>query len=101
MSCVLDGRDIGSAVLPDAKFKFYVTADSKVRAKRRFKELTERGQNVELEALHSEIVRRDKQDSEREFSPLKRAADAVVVDTSEMDIEQAVAAIKSIIQSKI
>lgn len=98
---MLDGRDIGSAVLPDAKFKFYVTADSKVRAKRRFKELTERGQNVELEALHSEIVRRDKQDSEREFSPLKRAADAVVVDTSEMDIEQAVAAIKSIIQSKI
>lgn len=101
MSCVLDGRDIGSAVLPDAKFKFYVTADSKVRAKRRFKELTERGQNVELESLHREIVRRDKQDSEREFSPLKRAADAVVVDTSEMDIEQAVAAIKSIIQSKI
>ena len=98
---VLDGRDIGSAVLPDAKFKFYVTADSKVRAKRRFKELTERGQNVELESLHREIVLRDKQDSEREFSPLKRAADAVVVDTSEMDIEQAVAAIKSIIQSKI
>lgn len=54
-----------------------------------------------MESLHREIVRRDKQDSEREFSPLKRAADAVVVDTSEMDIEQAVAAIKSIIQSKI
>ncbi len=82
MSCVLDGRDIGSKVLPDAKFKFFITADSKVRAERRFKELTERGEAVDFEALHQEILLRDKQDSEREFSPLVCAEDAVVVDTS-------------------
>ncbi len=101
MSCVLDGRDIGSTVLPDAKFKFFVTADSKIRAKRRYDELLSRGQTVELEALHEEIVRRDKQDSEREFSPLVQADDAIVIDTSNMNIDEAVAAIKTAIQSKI
>ena len=101
MSCVLDGRDIGSTVLPDAKFKFYITADSKIRAMRRFKELQERGERVEFEKLHAEIVARDKQDSEREFSPLVCADDAVVIDTSEMDVESVVAAVKSVIQSKI
>ena len=101
MSCVLDGRDIGSKVLPDAKFKFYVTADSKVRAMRRYKELVAAGKTVDFETLHQEIVIRDKQDSEREHSPLVCAEDAVVVDTSEMSIEQVVATIKSCIQSKI
>lgn len=101
MSCVLDGRDIGSTVLPDAKFKFYITADSRVRAMRRFRELTGRGQKVDFETLHNEIRQRDKQDSEREFSPLKRAKDAVVVDTSELGISEVVAKIKSLIQSKI
>ena len=101
MSCVLDGRDIGSAVLPNAKFKFFITADSKVRAERRFKELQERGENVDFEKLHAEIVLRDKQDSEREFSPLVCAEDAVVVDTSNMSVDEAVAFIKKSIQSKI
>ena len=101
MSCVLDGRDIGSTVLPDAKFKFYITADSKIRAMRRFKELQERGESVEFEKLHAETVARDKQDSEREFSPLVCADDAVVIDTSEMDVDSVVAAVKSVIQSKI
>lgn len=101
MSCVLDGRDIGSTVLPDAKFKFYITADSKIRAMRRFKELQERGETVEFEKLHAEIVARDKQDSEREFSPLVCADDAVVIDTSEMNVESVVAAVKAVIQSKI
>ena len=101
MSCVLDGRDIGSAVLPDAKFKFFITADSKVRAMRRFKELQERGQVVEFDALHAEIVARDKQDSEREFSPLVQAKDAILVDTSTMSIEEVVATIKQKIQEKI
>ena len=101
MSCVLDGRDIGSTVLPDAKFKFFVTADSKIRAKRRYDELVARGQSVDFDALHEEIVRRDKQDSEREFSPLKQAEDAIVVDTSEMNIDEVVATIKALIQSKI
>ena len=101
MSCVLDGRDIGSAVLPDAKYKFFITADSKVRATRRFKELAERGETVDFEKLHAEIVARDKQDSEREFSPLVCAEDAIVIDTSKLDIDGVVAAIKKEIQSKI
>ena len=101
MSCVLDGRDIGSAVLPNAKFKFFITADSKVRAERRYKELQERGEHVDFEKLHQEIVLRDKQDSEREFSPLVCAKDAVVIDTSNMSVDEAVAIIKKTIQSKI
>lgn len=101
MSCVLDGRDIGSVVLPNAKFKFFVTADSKVRAMRRFKELSARGEQVDFDKLHQEIILRDQQDTEREFSPLICAEDAIVVDTSEMDIEAVVAKIKGIIQAKI
>ena len=101
ISCVLDGRDIGSFVLPNAKFKFYITADSKVRATRRFEELAARGETVDFDKLHAEIVARDKQDSEREFAPLVCAKDAVVVDTSNMTIEEVVATIKAIIQSKI
>ena len=101
MSCVLDGRDIGTAVLPDAKFKFFITADSKVRAMRRFDELTQRGQQVDFEKLHAEIVERDKQDSEREFSPLMCADDAVLIDTSNMSIKEVVAKVKAYIQAKI
>lgn len=101
ISCVLDGRDIGSFVLPDAKYKFFITADSKVRAKRRFDELTARGQNVDFDALHQEIILRDKQDSEREFAPLVCAEDAIVIDTSNLTIEEVVAKIKSFIQKKI
>ncbi len=101
MSCVLDGRDIGSVVLPDAKYKFFVTADSRVRAQRRFDELSARGERVELEKLHQEIILRDKQDSEREFAPLICAEDAIVVDTSFMGIDEVVATIKNAIQSKI
>ena len=101
MSCVLDGRDIGSVVLPHAKYKFFVTADSKVRAKRRFDELSACGQLVDFDTLHQEIVMRDKQDSEREFAPLICAEDAVVIDTSNMSVEEVVAKIKYEIQSKI
>ena len=101
MSCVLDGRDIGSAVLPNAKYKFFITADSKVRATRRFNELSVRGERVDFEKLHEEIVARDKQDTEREFSPLVQAKDAIVIDTSNLDIDGVVAAIKRQIQSKI
>ena len=101
MSCVLDGRDIGSYVLPDAKYKFFVTADSKIRAQRRYKELIERGQTVDFESLHKEIVARDKQDSEREFAPLKQAQDAILIDTSNLDIEGVLKAIKGHIQAKI
>lgn len=101
ISCVLDGRDIGSYVLPNAKYKFYITADSKVRANRRYQELTARGENVDFDALHAEIIARDKQDSERDFAPLVCAKDAFVIDTSYLTIDEVVAQIKSIIQSKI
>ncbi len=100
-SCVLDGRDIGSVVLPDAKYKFFLTADSKVRAMRRYKELLSRGEKVDFDKLHAEIIARDKQDSERAFSPLVQAKDAVLIDTSDMDIESVLNAIKAVIQSKI
>lgn len=101
MSCVLDGRDIGSAVLPDAKYKFFITADSKIRAMRRYNELIARGENVDFDTLHAEIVARDKQDSERAFSPLVQAKDAVVIDTSNMTIGEVLRAVKAKIQEKI
>ena len=101
MSCILDGRDIGSYVLPNAKFKFFLTADSKVRAKRRFDELQAKGESVDFEKLHSEIVLRDKQDSSREFAPLVCAKDAIVVDSSSLTAEEVLALIKSHIQKQI
>ena len=87
--------------MPDAKYKFFITADSKVRAKRRYDELSARGEVVDFDKLHAEIVARDKQDSEREFSPLVCADDAMVVDTSNMQIDEVVLTIKKAIQSKI
>lgn len=101
ISCVLDGRDIGSTVLPNADFKFFITADSKVRAKRRYDELLLRGQEANLDEIHAQILARDKQDTEREFSPLKQAEDAIFVDTSAMSIDEVVSKIKAIIQTGI
>ena len=100
-SCVLDGRDIGSFVLPDAEFKFYVTAKSSVRAKRRYDELRAKGFAVDLAALQKEIEQRDKNDSTREFSPLCKAADAVEVDTSDMTIDEVLAFIENKIQERV
>ena len=91
LDCVLDGRDIGSFVLPNAKYKYFVTADSKVRAERRYKELIERGTPVDFDSLHKEIIQRDYNDSHRDFAPLKQAEDAIVVDTSNMTVEEVVA----------
>ena len=98
MSCVLDGRDIGTYVLPDAKFKFYITADSGVRAKRRQAELELRGQSVDFETLKKEIEQRDYNDSHRDFAPLCKAADAIEIDTSSMTIEEVVDKVMSIIK---
>lgn len=86
-SCVLDGRDIGSYVLPDADYKFYITASVDVRAQRRFKELTEKGFKVDFEKLKQEIEQRDYNDSHRDFAPLVQAKDAIFIDTSDMDID--------------
>ncbi len=86
--CILDGRDIGSYVLPNADFKFYMTADSKVRAERRHKELLEKGQDIPVEALLEEIEKRDLQDKTRSFAPLVVCEDAVVIDTTDLTIEE-------------
>lgn len=88
--CVLDGRDIGSYVLPDAKYKFFVTADPKIRAERRFRELTEKGMKVDFDRLYEEILERDYNDSHRTFAPLVRAEDAVLLDTSAMTPDEVV-----------
>ena len=95
MSCVLDGRDIGSFVLPNADYKFYVTASVKERTDRRYKELKEKGHDVDYNALMQEIEQRDFNDKNRDFAPLKQADDAVVVDTSFMTIDEVVNTILS------
>ena len=86
-SCVLDGRDIGSYVLPDADFKFYITASVEERATRRYKELVAKGHYVDYDALKQEIEQRDYNDKNRDFSPLKKADDAIEIDTTTMTIQ--------------
>ena len=100
-SCVLDGRDIGTAVLPDAPFKFFVTASAEVRARRRCDELKAKGFAQEYAQVLKEIEERDKNDSTRAISPLRRAEDAVLVDTSDMRVEEVVRYIKKKIQEKV
>lgn len=89
-SCILDGRDIGTVVLPHAKLKFFVTATPEVRADRRYKELIARGQSVNYEDILKEIKQRDYNDSHRAHSPLKQADDAVLLDTTNMSIDEVV-----------
>lgn len=98
MSCVLDGRDIGSYVLPNADFKFYITASVDVRADRRFKELTLKGHKVDFNALKDEIELRDYNDKTRDFAPLTKAVDAVEIDTSFMTIDQVISKVLSVIE---
>ncbi len=88
MDCILDGRDIGTTVLPNAEYKFFITASVDCRAKRRYNELLEKGEKVEFEQLKKEIEERDYRDSHREIAPLKKADDAVEIDTSDLNIEQ-------------
>ena len=95
---VMDGRDIGTAVLPDATLKVYLTASSRVRALRRFKELKERGEEVNLEAIEEEIIRRDERDMNRALSPLKRADDAVLLDSSEMTLEEVLREMEELVE---
>lgn len=98
---VMDGRDIGTVVLPKATVKIFLTASAEVRAKRRCDELIAKGQKANYDTVLKEIVQRDYQDTHREIAPLKMCRDSVKVDTSEMDIDQAVAAIKAVIDSKV
>lgn len=97
---IMDGRDIGTTVLPDAFVKIYLTASSEARAKRRFDELTAKGEECSFEEIKKDIESRDYADMHREISPLKQAEDAVLVDTSEMNIDEVVAAITHIIEEK-
>jgi len=85
---LMDGRDIGTYVLPDAELKIYLTASVEERANRRLKELLEKGQTADFEQVKKDIEYRDKNDSEREFAPLRQAEDAILIDSSNMSIEQ-------------
>ena len=98
---IMDGRDIGTVVLPKATVKIFLTADPAVRAKRRYDELIAKGQKAKYETILKEVQQRDYQDTHREIAPLKMARDSIKVDTSEMDIEQVVAHIKDIVGKKI
>lgn len=100
-SVVMDGRDIGTVVLPNAEVKIYLTASSVVRAKRRFDELVEKGIECDLATLQKEIEERDYRDMNREVSPLRQAEDAVLLDTSEMNIEEVVAEMQKIVVEKV
>ena len=84
---VMDGRDIGTNILPNADVKFYLTASAEERANRRFKELTEKGQECDLEKIKADIIERDERDMNREIAPLKQAEDAVLIDSSDMGID--------------
>lgn len=87
---VMDGRDIGTYVLPDADFKFFITASPRERAKRRYLELKEVAPDADINEIEREIIARDKTDSEREFAPLKQAEDAILVDTTALNREQVI-----------
>jgi len=100
-SVIMDGRDIGTVILPQAEVKIFLTADDTARAERRYKELIEKGQAVTFESVLENIRQRDKNDSERALAPLKPAEDAVLVDTTKLDLQQSVEAMKSIILEKM
>ena len=98
---IMDGRDIGTVVLPKATVKIFLTASAEVRAKRRTDELLAKGQKADYDTVLKEIRQRDYQDTHREIAPLKMARDSVKVDTSDMNLEQAVEAIRDIIMKKV
>ena len=98
---IMDGRDIGTVVLPHADVKIFLTADAEVRAKRRYDELQQKGDKTPYAQILAETKQRDKQDSERAAAPLRQAADAVVLDTSGYTLEQSVEAILSLVRRKL
>ena len=98
---ILDGRDIGTVVFPNADLKIFLVADARERAKRRHRELIEKGENVEIEEIYENILKRDKIDSTRKESPLKKAKDAVEVDTTSKSIEEVKNEILRMVNSNI
>ena len=97
----MDGRDIGTCVLPDADVKIYLTADSLERAKRRYKELKEKGVECDLSEIERDIIERDQRDMTRELSPLKQAEDAILLDSSHMTLREVVDEIGRIIDTAL
>ncbi len=100
-NCIMDGRDIGTVVLPDAKVKIFLTASPEARAKRRYKELVEKGMDVKYEDVLSEMKERDYNDSHRAIAPLKPASDAIFLDTSDIGLEDSVELIIKTIKENI
>lgn len=98
---LMDGRDIGTVVFPHAQLKIFLTASVEERARRRYKEMVEKGQQVELAQLQEDIAARDKQDSERAISPLRQAEDALLLDTSDMNIAQVTDKILQLVQERV
>ena len=100
-NCIMDGRDIGTVVLPNAQVKIFLTASPEERAMRRYKELVEKGENVEYENVLAELKQRDYNDSHRALAPLKPAEDSVLVDTTGLDLEESVEKIIKMIKEKL
>lgn len=98
---IMDGRDIGTVVLPDADVKIYLTAAAEARAERRYQELLGRGQQADFEQVLREVVERDRRDMERDISPLRKADDAIVADTTGLDLEESFALLMRIIQNQL
>lgn len=99
--CLMDGRDIGTVVLPDAQVKIFLTASPETRAKRRYDELVAKGSDVTYQEVLDDLIKRDYQDTHREIAPLKAADDAVIVDTSELTFDGSLEAILSVIADKL
>ena len=99
-SIVMDGRDIGSNVLPDARFKFYITASVDIRAERRYRELVEKGQNISLEEVKADLLKRDHEDTTRKLNPLIKAEGAVEISTDEYSMEEMTQLIKSYVMKE-
>ena len=100
-SVIMDGRDIGTVVLPDAEIKIFIVGDATVRAKRRHKELLEKGQNISLQEVLEDIITRDHNDTNRAEAPLRQAKDAVLLDTTYKNFDEAYEAVLEIVKSKI
>ncbi|MDR2647574.1 MAG: (d)CMP kinase [Oscillospiraceae bacterium] len=97
-NCILDGRDIGTVVLPNAQLKLFLTATADERARRRFHELQAKGISQSFDAVKAELIQRDEQDTNRAVAPLKPAADSVLLDTTDLSLEEAVARVTALIQ---
>lgn len=100
-NCIMDGRDIGTVVLPDADVKIFLTASPEARAQRRYLELKEKGMDVEFQDVLSDMIKRDYDDSHRAIAPLKQAVDAVLADTSELTLAESIDLVINIIKERI